>query len=256
MKLKILILLFTFSLIKIFATGQTPDKIIINNKEYNLLNNPLEIFFENNPEYHPIYGPHLTLFKKYRNGAMPLPFSTGNYRGYIATFKIENDMLVLADLTVKNIDSEKREYISVYKQLFKNKKIVLNYSGILVIPTGELIEAANFGYSSLYTQYKLMTINNDKVVKEKELNKDEFIKFKLTQFEEYKKTEEHKTELKKYIENWEDNKKSELSKGNTKGMSKKEITTLKKEYEQPPTEDDIDGFLFMIKNPDFVIVDY
>lgn len=256
MKFKILIILFTFSLIKMYATSQATDIIIINNKEYSLLNNPLEKFFENNPEYHPIYGSKLTLFKKYKNRDMPIPFSTGNYRGYIATFKIENDMLVLADLTVKNIDSKKREYISVYKQLFKNKKVVLNYSGILIIPTGQLIEAVNFGYSSLYDWYKLMTIKNDTVVKEKELNKDEFIKFKLSQFEEYKKMEDYKMELKKYIEDPEDNKKSELSKENTKGMSKKEITALKKEDQQPPTEEYIDGFLFMIENPDFVIVDY
>jgi hypothetical protein len=101
-----------------------------------------------------------------------------------------------------------------------------------------------------------MTIKNDTVVKEKELNKDEFIKFKFSQFEEYKKTEDYKTELKKYIEDPEDNKKSELSKENTKGTSKKEIASLKKEDQQPPTEEYIDGFLFMIENPDFVIVDY
>ncbi|AYZ34342.1 hypothetical protein EGY07_01585 [Chryseobacterium indologenes] len=256
MKLKIVILLFTFSIIKIFATAQAPDGIIINDKEYSLLNNPLEKYFKDHPEYHPVYGPHLAMFKRYRTEAIPLPFSTGNYCGYIATFKLENNNLVLADLEIQNINSTKRNYISVYKQLFKNKKVVLNYSGVLVIPDGKLVEFSNFSYSSLYDRYKLITIKNDTVVKEKALDKDEFVKFKLNRFEEYKKTDTYKTALKEFIRDWENDKKTELSENNTKKMSKKEIEALQKEYAQPPSEDYMDMFFLMNKKLDFVIVDY
>lgn len=154
------------------------------------------------------------------------------------------------------MNSDNEDYISVFQKLFGDRKIVLNYSGILLIPTGKLIEAVSFGYSSLHEQYKLITINNDTMVKEKDLNKDEFIKFKFRQFAQYRKTEEYKSEFKKYIEDWENIKKTELSKENTKGMSKKEIIALKKGYEQPPTEDYINGYFFATGNPDFVIVDY
>ncbi|MCT2407480.1 hypothetical protein NZD88_08015 [Chryseobacterium antibioticum] len=256
MKLKLFIFLFTFSLIKIFATGQEPDKIIINNKEYDLMNNPLEGYLERHPDDHPVFGPKLPEFQKYKNGERMLSFSTSNDRDYIATFTIENNVLSLIDIKIPDLNSENEDYISVFQKLFGDRKIVLNYSGILVIPTGKLIEAASFGYSSLHEHYKLITINNDTVVKEKDLNKDEFIKFKFRQFAQYKKTEEYKMELKKYIEVWEYSKKSELSKENTKGMSKKEISTLKKGYEQPPTEDYMNGYFFATGNPDFVIVDY
>ncbi|SHK56667.1 hypothetical protein [Chryseobacterium polytrichastri] len=256
MRFKIVILLFTFSILKIFATGQEPDKIIINNKEYDLLNNPLEKYFQNHPEYHPIYGPKLSEFQKYRNGERMLSFSTSNSRDYIATFTIEKNILSVVDIKIQDLNSENEDYISVYKQLFGDQKIVLDYSGILVIPTGDLIETANFGYSYLFTQYKLMTINKDNVVKEKELNKDEFMKFRFTQFREYKKSEDYKIELKNYLKNWEAEKKSELSPENIKKMSKKEMAQLKKEYAQPPTEDHIDGYFFVSQNPDFIIVDY
>lgn len=256
MKLKLFILLFTFSLIKIFATGQEPDKIIINNKEYDLLNNPLEGYLERHPDDHPVFGPKLPEFQKYKNGERMLSFSTSNDRDYIATFTIENNVLSLIDIKIPDLNSENEEYVSVFQKLFGNRKIVINYSGILVIPTGKLIEAASFGYSSLHEQYQLITINNDTVVKEKDLNKDEFIKFKFRQFAQYRKTEEYKSELKNYLDNWENSKRSELSKENTKGMSKKEISTLKKGYEQPPTEDYINGYFFATGNPDFVIVDY
>lgn len=256
MKFKILILLSIFSIIQIFATGQEPDKIIINNKEYDLLNNPLEKYFEEHPDDHPIYGNKLSEFKQYKNGEQMIYFSTSNSRDYIATFKIENAVLSLVDLKIRDLNSEKEDFVSVYKKLFGDQKIVLNYSGILVVPTGKLIEAADFGYSSLHEQYQLMTINKDTVVREKDLNKDDFIKFKFRQFAQYKKTEEYKTEFKKYIQDWEESKKSELSKENTRRMSKKEIAALKKKYEQPPTEDYINGYFFTVDNPDFVIVDY
>lgn len=256
MKFKILILLFTFSIIQIFATSQEPDRIIINNKEYALLNNPLDKYFENHPDDHPIYGHKIRMFNKYKKKILPIPFRTSNYRGYIALFKIENNQLSLVDLKVQKINSKKRKYISVYQKLFGNKKIVLNYSGILIIPTGKFIEAANFGYSSLYDQYQLMTVKNDTVVKEKQLNKDEFIGFKVNRFDEYKKTEDYKTELKNYLNSWEEMKKSELSQENTKGMSQEEITELEKEYEHAPNEEYIDNFLFLTRNTDFVIIDY
>ena len=56
MKIRLLIFIFSFSIIKLFATAQAPDKIIIENKEYDLLNNPLENYFVENPDLDPIYG--------------------------------------------------------------------------------------------------------------------------------------------------------------------------------------------------------
>lgn len=56
MKLRLFFIFFTFSIIKILATGQVPDRIIINNKEYKLLNNPLEKYFDEHPDEHPVYG--------------------------------------------------------------------------------------------------------------------------------------------------------------------------------------------------------
>ncbi|WP_374360920.1 hypothetical protein [Cloacibacterium sp.] len=256
MKFRLLIFIFIFSISKIFATAQAPDKIIIDNKEYDLLNNPLENYFAKNPELDPIYGGKIKMFEKYKTEIIPIPFSTGNYRGYIATFKIENQILKLIDIEIQNIESEKREYISVFKELFGDKNVTLNYSGILVIPTGDFLESANFGYSYLFTEYRLITINNDKVLKSKELSKDEYLKFKFKQFTEYKKTNQYKAEVKEYYENWKSDKKIELSKKNTKGLTKKEISELKKDFENPPKIELAENFIFLTKNIDFIIIDY
>lgn len=253
MKFRLFIILFTFSIIKILGTGQQPDRIIINNKEYDLLNNPLDKYFEEHPDDHPIYGPKI---RKKKENELMIPLSTSNYRGYIATFKIENNTLHLVDLKLLDFDSDGRRYISVFKKIFGDKKIALNYSGILVVPTGKLLESAHFGYSYLYDQYQLMTIEKDTVIKEKELNKDDFINFKINQFKAYKNTVSYTTEVKDYLQSWSEDKKLYLSRKNTRGMSKKEISELKKEYECPPDEEYIDNFLFVSINPDFIIVDY
>ena len=256
MKIKLLIIVFIFSFTQFFATSQAPDKIIIENQEYDLLNNPLENYFTRNPKLDPIYGGKIKMFNKYKTEIIPILFSTGNYRGYIATFKLENQSLKLVDIKIQNIESQKREYISVYKELFGDKNIILNYSGILVIPIGDFLDSANFGYSYLYSRYRLITVKDDKILKDKEVNKEDYLKFKINQFIEYKKTNQYKIELKEYYQNWQIDKKIELSRKNTKDLTKKEIIELKKEYENPPKIEMIENFLFLTKNTDFIIIDY
>ncbi|SIS83341.1 hypothetical protein SAMN05421786_102432 [Chryseobacterium ureilyticum] len=253
MKLRLFFIFFTFSIIKILATGQVPDRIIINNKEYKLLNNPLEKYFDEHPDEHPVYGNKD--LKEGINEVITIGTSS-NHRGYIATFKIENNILSVVDIKILDVNSDKYEYISVFKKTFGDKKIELNYSGVLIIPQGKLIQSADFGYSSLYDKYQVITVQRDKIVKDKELDQDGFIRFKVDQFEAYKKTEKYKADVKKYLEDWNDSKKSDLSRENTRGMSKKEIAQLKKEYETPPNEEYIENFLFVIENLDDIIVDY
>lgn len=254
MNIKFFILFFSILFAKVSATSQEPDKIILTNKEYDLLNNPLEKYFELHPEDHPIYGEKII----YRNkdGEKSIPTSTSNYRGYIATFKIENNFLTLVDIEVENMDSDKSDYISVYKKLFGDRKITLDYSGILVVPIGDYLDSDNFGYSSLYSQYILITIQKDSVLKQKNIEKNDFIKFKIKQFEAYKNTENYKNDIKEYLEIRKVEKNWELSKDNTKNMSKKEIEKLKKEYSAPPNTDYINNFFFVTKDIDYVIIDY
>lgn len=256
MKFRLFIIIFSFSLSKIFATAQAPDKIIIENKEYDLLNNPLENYFEKNPEMNPIFGGKIEMFEKYKKEVTPIPFSTSNYRGYIATFKIENQLLKLVDIKIQNIESDKGEYVSVYKELFGDKNLILHYSGILIIPTGDFLDSANFGYSYLYSKYRLVTVNNDKILCEKEIGKDDYLKFKNKQFTEYKKTKQYKIDVKEYYENWKDDKKIELSKKNMKNLTKEEILELKKQYENSPKIEMVENFIFLTKNIDFVVVEY
>ncbi|MDY3528800.1 hypothetical protein PG593_03270 [Riemerella anatipestifer] len=256
MKYKFLIICLLFFFTKLFATGQTPNKIIIDDKEYDLLTNPIESYFAKNREVDPIYEGKIKMFDRYKTELIPIPFSTGNYRGYIATFKIENQILKLVDIEIQNIESEKREYISVYKDLFGDNQVHLGYSGILVVPIGDFLDSANFGYSYLYSKYKLITIKNDQVQRSKELTKDEFLRFKSAQFEEFKKTPNYTTLMMEYYDTWNADKEFELSRENRKNLTRKEILELKEKYSNPPKKEIVENFIFLTKNIDFIIVDY
>ena len=52
------------------------------------------------------------MFDKYKTEIIPIPFSTGNYRGYIATFKIENQLF---EITAEKFSVE------INDQLFEMK---------------------------------------------------------------------------------------------------------------------------------------
>ena len=64
-----------------FATAQAPDKIIYKGQEYSLLVNPMEAYFDMHPERRP-------------RGRM----STALWRGYVATFQVRGERLVLKDI--------------------------------------------------------------------------------------------------------------------------------------------------------------
>ena len=49
MRVILTIILTLFLGLNVFATAQYPDKIIYNGKEYSLHSNPLEAYFEKNP---------------------------------------------------------------------------------------------------------------------------------------------------------------------------------------------------------------
>ena len=70
----------------LFATTQMPDKFIYDGKEYNLL----AIEFQNN------------FLNIYSLGIRPVMLHTACYRGYIATFTINNNTLVLNQLYTNN----------------------------------------------------------------------------------------------------------------------------------------------------------
>jgi hypothetical protein len=183
MKFLIATVLSTFFCLTTYATAQFPDKIIFNGKEYSLHSNPLEAYFEKNPDKRP------------KGGVM----STALWRGYVATFEVRDSQLFVKDIQIEywdttNKKSHDTKWKSVLTEVFgEQKNVKVDWlTGLLVLPYGKLVNYVHMGYGSTYEKYYLLEIDNGNYVKSKQFDYKRYEKFKDKQFEAYKKTDEYK----------------------------------------------------------------
>ena len=173
-----------------YATGQIPDYLIQGKDTLALHSNPLEDYFKNKPLKDEII--------KVR--------STALWRGYIAYFQIIDNKLVVQDIYKEDyfVDSNgnrQEKLISIYDIVFgEHKNFECDfYNGVLISPSGEMLNYVHMGYSSTYENYHLFEIKEGNLVKQKNLSANEFTKLKLQHFEQFKKTGEYKTMLDEMI---------------------------------------------------------
>ncbi len=184
MKRLIIIALVVFiGIPKAFATAQIPDVIIYEGKEYKLHSNPLESYFEKFPDKRPL------------NGIRP----TSLWRGYVAIFEIKDSVMILKDIEIMvSVKDEKEEdgygWESVRKESFSGQEDLRIdwFTGILVLPHGEMKNYVHMGYGSAYSNYILLEMESGKLKAEKKLDYEQYEEFKQKQFEAFKKTEEYK----------------------------------------------------------------
>jgi hypothetical protein len=181
-----------FSSIDIFATAQYPDKIIIKGEEKFLFSNPLESYFEDNPDKRPQREDMIV--------------SSALWRGYVATFEITNNELYVIDVEIQishdSIEKHNFKLISVYNEVFLNSEPtkVDWLNGLLVIPYGEQIKYVHMGYGSTYAYYTLLEIQKGNLIKERNFNYREYEVFKEKQFQAFKKTKEYEERAKELRE--------------------------------------------------------
>jgi hypothetical protein len=184
----IFFLLLSFVFTNANATGQYPDKIVIDGKEYSIRNNPLEPYFEKYPERKP------------KTNIM----SSALHRGYIATFTLIDKRLYLIDIkiNVEKKDSEKRwetEMVSVFKKVFPDEdKILMDlYSGILIVHLN--LEASFEDINRLLIEFQ-----NGTEKERRTYDNEKYKQFMDEQFELYKKTEEYKNAFRELMKDEED----------------------------------------------------
>lgn len=165
-----------------FATGQMGDKLIYKGKTLEMTSNPLEVYFKNNPSLRP---------------KSPI-IMTSLWRGYVATFELADKQIKVKDIEIMVKDSIKNpnRYIwsSVYEQVFKNSASAKLdwYTGLLVVPTGKMLQYVHMGYSSTFESYLLLEIDKGNLITEKNMTNKAYLKFKHKQFKAYQKTDEYK----------------------------------------------------------------
>lgn len=172
--------------ISAYATAQYPDKIIYNGQEYMLHSNPMEAYFEKNPS------------KKPKSGII----SSALWRGYVATFVIDGNKLLLKDIQIMvrkhTADgSFETEWKSVVADVVpKSETLKIDwFTGLLVLPHGKQVNYVHMGYGSTYEKYILIEISSGDFKRAKEFEAADYEKFKDRQFEEFKKTAEYKKQI-------------------------------------------------------------
>jgi hypothetical protein len=179
--LRIIAILFPILLsANVFATAQAPDYLMYEGEKHRLHVNPLEELFLENEELRP----------------KTEIISSGNWRGYVATFSIKEESLFVNDITIRKPDPDKEYgYLreSAIHEVFPNEsdRKMGWFSGLLVVPLGERTGYVHLSYASQYERYLLIRIENGLVKESAEMNHEEYVDFKVRQFEQYRTTPEY-----------------------------------------------------------------
>ncbi len=128
-------------------TAQIRDKIFYKGHQYSLATEPLRPYLE----------------------AMDISYpstSTGNYRGYVASWEVIEDKLYLIELMIHGFTKEMDREEDLFPG--EDKKFAEWYTGKLRIPHGELLEYVHNGYGSLYEKELFLRFLNGKLIGESE----------------------------------------------------------------------------------------
>jgi hypothetical protein len=159
-KLKIITLavICCASALNAFATAQTPDKLLHQGKVYDLFSNPLEEFYRAEGRSRPEFM------------VKPFTMSSGNWRGYVATWKLNDGKLHLtkidswlcAGATKDTCKSVKLE--DLFPKKVSGGAVFADwFTGTLRVPKGEQLKYVHMGYASVYERENLFEIVNGKL---------------------------------------------------------------------------------------------
>lgn len=128
-----------------FATAQAPDVLIYKGEKKHLLSNPLEDFYEMGNRKRPKFM------------VEPFTISSGNWRGYVATWEIENDRLYLREVKAwlcpgpNEASCKKVTLEGIFPGKVRDGRVSAEwFTGKLRIPDGEQLRYIHAGYASIY----------------------------------------------------------------------------------------------------------
>lgn len=168
----------------VHATAQMPDRIRIDGVDHALHTNPLEsqlAAMEWTPSEETV-------------------ISSANWRGYVASWEIADDQLILRDATILVHSGKLRDYVerSILTDIYPSKStpvVAKWYSGALIVPEGEITHYVHMGYGSSYERYQVLRIAEGQVIERLKLSGEEFEQYKAGKFEAFTRTQEFRESL-------------------------------------------------------------
>lgn len=176
----IIIILLIFHL-KVFATAQIPDLMIIEEDTFSMHTNPLEVYLDSTENRD---------FPNFIGGG-----STACWRGYQAIWQVENDSMFL--VKIQSCHSNEGDVDADLQKMFGDRCVngrvyAYWFTGLIVLPHGKLKNYVHMGYGSTYSKYLLLEINKGQYKQQLKLNNRQYKKFKAKQYEYFKETPEYK----------------------------------------------------------------
>lgn len=174
------------------GTAQMPDFLLIDGERVMLHTNPLAEWLEDHP------------------GALPPAKvdSSGNWRGYVATWEIDQDKLWLRKVEIavgtryeEEWDGVDETYPFVLQdvigRIFPGERAVLAdwFTGTLIVPRGKVVERVHMGYGSTHERYTILWIRGARLSRRLDLDAQQFVEFRKERFEAFKKTEAYRKAL-------------------------------------------------------------
>ena len=135
-------------------TAQMPDVLIYKGEKLELFCNPLEIYFEREERARPSF----------------VPWHTANWRGYVATWEIDDDRLYLMGIVGRiqaGPDPWMDSRMFALDDLFPecgDRVEAKWFTGQLRVPRGEVVNYVHLGYFSEYEQDLIFFVEGGKVV--------------------------------------------------------------------------------------------
>jgi hypothetical protein len=150
----LILFLFLSCALTALATAQAPDKLIYSGQERKLFSNPLEAYYENSGTKRPNFM------------SRPFVISSGNWRGYVATWEIVDGKLFLLNVDSSlcegakvEADCKQVQLSNLFPKKVSDGKVIADwYSGELRVPDGEQIVYVNMGYGSVYERDLIFTV--------------------------------------------------------------------------------------------------
>jgi len=142
-----------------FATAQAPDNLIHKGTERMLFTNPLEDYYKADAEKRPLFM------------IRPFAMSSGNWRGYVATWEIADDKLFLTKVDswlcegVTQASCHQVKLSELFGDKVENNGKVLAawFTGQLRVPDGKELQYVHMGYGSTYERDLIFEVKTGNV---------------------------------------------------------------------------------------------
>ncbi len=178
-----------------YATGQAPDRLLIDGEMHMLDTNPLAPYLAGLGERRPRFDAPTSAL----------------WRGYVATWELREGRLLLkavdgfrkAPAGAEDAGAGKKTPFlgfvgfDAMAELFPQGGEVFAdwYTGALVVPLGEPVEYAHMGYETTYARYIVSLVHAGVEVRRHRLSLDEFSEYRRRKFEAFRQTDAYRAEV-------------------------------------------------------------